>query len=100
MIGPERTAAEARRAPLSPQSNSPHALWWGIEHIENSKHPIQTGLDEVKLGFPTRPDWQAANHLLNRIKDEKGIDLRSSDNRITARSRLGTGLEYDPEMAS
>jgi len=43
----------------------------------------------VKLGFPTRPDWQAANHLLNRIKDEKGIDLRSSDNRYHCKIKTG-----------
>ncbi|WP_018236505.1 hypothetical protein [Ensifer sp. BR816] len=35
------------------------------------------------------PNWQAANHLLNRIKDEKGIDLRSSDNRYHCKIKTG-----------
>jgi hypothetical protein len=60
----------------------------GITVIDNpnQSHPYTLTQLSQRIGLP---NWQAANHLLNRIKDEKGIDLRSSDNRYHCKIKTG-----------
>lgn len=60
----------------------------GITVIDNpnQSHPYTLTQVSQRIGLP---NWQAANHLLNRIKDEKGIDLRSSDNRYHCKIKTG-----------
>lgn len=44
----------------------------------NKTHPYTLSVVGEKLGFP---GWYGANRLLERIKDEKSIDIKYSDNR-------------------
>ncbi|MGR9289890.1 hypothetical protein ACU8OS_15680 [Rhizobium leguminosarum] len=61
----------------------------GITVVDNpnQSHPYRLTQLSQRIGLPS---WRAANHLLNRITDEKGIDLRSSDNRYHCKIRPGT----------
>lgn len=60
----------------------------GISSINNpnQSHPLTITQVAQRLGFA---HWSGANKLINRIKDEKGIDLRSSDNAYHCRIRTG-----------
>jgi hypothetical protein len=60
----------------------------GITAVDNpnQSHPLTLTQLAQRLGLPS---WHSANHLLNRIKAEKGIDLRSSDNRYHCKIRTG-----------
>lgn len=53
----------------------------------NLSHPYTLTQVAQRLGFD---NWQAANKLLNRIRDEKGMDLRSTDNRYHCKIKTGT----------
>ncbi len=61
----------------------------GITSINNpnQSHPFTLTQLAGRIGLP---NWQAANKLLHRIKDEKGVDLRSTDNRYHCRIKTGT----------
>ncbi len=61
----------------------------GISSINNpnQSHPLTITQVAQRLGFG---HWTGANKLINRIKDEKGIDLRSSDNAYHCRIRTGS----------
>ncbi|MBD9498916.1 SIR2 family protein [Ensifer sp. ENS01] len=60
----------------------------GITVVDNpnQSHPYTLTQLSQRLGLP---NWQAANHLLNRIKEEKAIDLRSTDNRYHCKIKTG-----------
>lgn len=61
----------------------------GITSINNpnQSHPFTLTQLAGRIGLP---NWQAADKLLHRIKEEKGIDLRSTDNRYHCRIKTGT----------
>lgn len=61
----------------------------GITTVNNPNlsHPLTISQLAERVGLP---NWQALNKLINRIKDEQGIDLRSSDNRYHCRIKTGT----------
>lgn len=60
----------------------------GITVVDNpnQSHPYTLTQLSQRRGLP---NWQAANHLLNRIKEEKAIDLRSTDNRYHCKIKTG-----------
>nr|WP_246810508.1 SIR2 family protein [Ensifer sp. ENS08] len=60
----------------------------GITVVDNpnQSHPYTLTQLSQRLGLP---NWQAANHLLNRIKEEKAIGLRSTDNRYHCKIKTG-----------
>lgn len=61
----------------------------GITTVNNPNlsHPLTISQLAERVGLP---NWQALNKLINRIKDEQGIDLRSNDNRYHCRIKTGT----------
>lgn len=52
----------------------------------NQSHPFTISQVATRIKLP---NWQAVNKLINRIKDEKGVDLRSSDNKYHCRIKTG-----------
>lgn len=60
----------------------------GITTVENpnQSHPYTLTQVARRLGFN---NWQDANKILNRIKEETGVDLRSSDNRYHCKIKTG-----------
>lgn len=60
----------------------------GITSVENPNQNFPFTLTQVaqRLGFN---NWQEANKLLNKMKEEKGIDIRSSDNRYHCKIKTG-----------
>ncbi|OWZ89217.1 SIR2 family protein [Sinorhizobium sp. LM21] len=64
----------------------PKLLGITIVDNPNQSHPYTLTQLSQRLGLP---NWQAANHLLNRIKEEKAIDLRSTDNRYHCKIKTG-----------
>lgn len=61
----------------------------GITSVNNpnQSHPFTLTQLAKRIGLR---NWQAANKLIHRIKDEKGIDIRSSDNRYHCKIKTGT----------
>jgi hypothetical protein len=61
----------------------------GITVVDNpnQSHPLTITQLAGRLGLT---HWQPLNKLIHRIKAEKGIDLRSSDNRYHCRIKTGT----------
>lgn len=61
----------------------------GITTVNNANlsHPLTITQLAERVGLP---NWHALNKLINRVKEEKGIDLRSSDNRYHCRIKTGT----------
>ncbi len=61
----------------------------GITVVDNpnQSHPLTITQLADRLGLT---HWQPLNKLIHRIKTEKGIDLRSSDNRYHCRIKTGT----------
>jgi hypothetical protein len=62
----------------------------GIASVNNpnQSHPLTITQVAKRLGFS---HWSAANKLINHIKDEKKIDIRSSDNQYHCKIKTGTG---------
>ena len=60
----------------------------GITAVDNpnQSHPLTLTQVAQRLDLP---NWQAANKLLNKIKAEKGVDLRSTDNRYHCKIKTG-----------
>lgn len=60
----------------------------GITTVENpnQSHPYTLTQVAHRIGFK---NWQDANKILNRIKEDKGVDLRSTDNRYHCKIRTG-----------
>lgn len=61
----------------------------GITVVDNpnQSHPLTISQLAHRLGLP---NWQRLNKLIHKIKEEKGVDLRSSDNRYHCRIKIGT----------
>lgn len=61
----------------------------GITSISNpnQSHPFTITQITARIGLP---NWQATNRLITKIKDEKGIDLRSTDNRYHCKIKTGS----------
>lgn len=61
----------------------------GITSVNNpnQSHPFTLTQLAKRIGLP---NWQAANKIINRIKDETGVDLRSTDNRYHCKIKTGT----------
>ncbi|OCC25305.1 hypothetical protein MB02_01125 [Croceicoccus estronivorus] len=61
----------------------------GITAVENANqsHPFTLSQVAKRVGLP---NWQAVNKIINEIKDSKGIDLRSTDNRYHCKIKTGT----------
>lgn len=61
----------------------------GITFVENpnQSHPFTLSQVATRLKLD---NWQAANKILNQIKSETGIDLRSTDNRYHCKIKTGT----------
>lgn len=61
----------------------------GITPVENANqsHPFTLSQVAKRLNLP---NWQAVNKLINKIKDETGIDIRSFDNRYHCKIKTGT----------
>ncbi|KQB15301.1 SIR2 family NAD-dependent protein deacylase [Rhodobacter capsulatus] len=61
----------------------------GITAVSNPNfsHPLTISQLAQRVGLP---NWQALNKLIHRVREEKGIDLRSSDNRYQCRIKTGT----------
>lgn len=53
----------------------------------NQSHPLTISQLAHRLGLP---NWHSVNKLILRIKDEIGVDLRSTDNRFHCRIKTGT----------
>ena len=53
----------------------------------NTAYPYITTAISKKLGFET---WHGARQLINRIKQEKGVDITASDNQFHISVRSGT----------
>lgn len=64
----------------------PKLLGLTIIDTENKYHPYTLSMvaDQLELGA-----WQHADKLLKRIKEEKGVDLKASDNRYHCRIKTG-----------
>ncbi len=62
----------------------------GISSVSNpnQSHPLTITQVAKRLGFN---HWTAANKLIHRIKDEKKVDIRSSDNQYHCKIKTGTG---------
>ena len=60
----------------------------GISAVKNTNesHPLILSQVAERLGFSS---WHNANKLINQIKEEKGIDIRSSDNKYHERIKTG-----------
>lgn len=52
----------------------------------NKSHPFLLTAVGEQLGFQ---GWNKANHLLNKVKEETGIDLKCSDNRSHCAVKVG-----------
>ncbi len=63
----------------------------GITTVDNpnQSHPFTITQVAQRLGLP---NWHAVSKLLHQIKVEKGIDLRSTDNRYHCKIKTGTKL--------
>lgn len=61
----------------------------GITTVDNPNQSHPFTLTQVAQRLELQ-NWQAVNKLLNRIKEEKGIDLRSTDNRYHCKIKTGT----------
>ncbi len=61
----------------------------GITPVENTNqsHPFTLSQVAKRLGLP---NWQAVSKIINKIKEEVGIDMRSSDNRYHCKIKTGT----------
>lgn len=53
----------------------------------NQSHPLTISQLAQRLGLP---NWQAVHKLINKVKLDSGVDLRSSDNRYHCRIKTGT----------
>lgn len=60
----------------------------GISSISNpnQSHPLTISQVATRLGFS---HWMGANKLVNKIKEDKGIDLRSTDNAYHCKIKTG-----------
>lgn len=61
----------------------------GITPVENANQSHPFTLTQVAKRLKI-PNWQAANKLINQIKDVTGTDLRSTDNRYHCKIKTGT----------
>lgn len=66
----------------------PKLLGIAITSTPNQTHPLTISQVATRLGFS---HWSKANTLINKIKEEKGIDLRSSDNKFHCQIKTGAG---------
>jgi hypothetical protein len=66
----------------------PKLLGIAVTSNPNQTHPLTISQVATRLGFT---HWSGANKLVNRIKEEKGIDLRSSDNAFHCQIKTGPG---------
>lgn len=74
-------------SPSAHSANYPYSLTEVAEHVTGN----------------SKAYWEAANALLKRIKAEKGIDIKASDNRYHCRlktSKQGKASCYSPELVS
>lgn len=69
------------------QDHLPTLLGITSANNPNLSHPFTLTQLARRIGLP---NWQAANKLLHQIKDETGIDLRSSDNSYHCKIKTGT----------
>ena len=69
-------------------SELPKLLGIAITNNPNHTHPLTITQVAKRLGFN---HWSGANKLVNRAKDETGIDLRSSDNSYHCQIKTGPG---------
>lgn len=60
----------------------------GITTVDNpnQSHPYTLSQIAKRIGFAT---WHPVNKIINKIKDETGIDLRSTDNRYHCKIKTG-----------
>lgn len=60
----------------------------GITSVNNANqsHPFTLSQVAARIGLP---NWNAAGKLINKIKEDKNIDLRSSDNKYHCKIRTG-----------
>ncbi|GHF48391.1 hypothetical protein GCM10017056_19920 [Seohaeicola zhoushanensis] len=66
----------------------PKLLGIALATNPNQTHPLTISQVATRLGYK---HWSGANKLVNRIKDEKGVDLRSSDNVYHCQIKTGPG---------
>lgn len=61
----------------------------GITSVSNpnQSHPLTITQVAKRVGVP---NWSRVNKLVDRIKEEKGIDLKSSDNRFHCKIKTGS----------
>ena len=69
------------------QDHLPSLLGITNANNPNLTHPFTLTQLAKRIGLP---NWQAANKLINQIKDEKDVDLRSTDNRYHCKIKTGT----------
>jgi len=65
----------------------PTLLGITVVNNPNQSHPLTITQLAQRLGLP---NWQAVQKIIHQIKEEKGEDLRSSDNRYHCRIKTGT----------
>ena len=66
----------------------PKLLGISVAENPNQTHPLTITQVARRLGFS---HWSGANKLVIQIKDEMGIDLRSSDNKYHCQIKTGPG---------
>ncbi len=66
----------------------PNLLGISLAENPNQTHPLTITQVATRLGFN---HWHPANVILNKIKADKGIDLRSTDNRYHCQIKTGPG---------
>lgn len=72
------------------ESSEEFAKLFGIADLEpatefSARYPYNLTEVGKKLGFPA---WHGANALISRLKDESGIDIKSSDNQYHCKVRI------------
>jgi hypothetical protein len=70
------------------ESELPRMLGLTVADNDNKHHPYTLSMvaDELGLGA-----WQHVDKLIKKIRDEKGVDLKSSDNKFHCRIKTGKG---------
>ncbi|MCW2370422.1 SIR2 family protein [Sphingobium sp. B11D3D] len=60
----------------------------GITHADdvNKSHPYTLSIVGEKLGYSS---WNGANKLIEKVKSEKGLDIKASDNRYHCAVKVG-----------
>ena len=61
----------------------------GITPIENPNQTHPFTLTQVARRLKL-PNWQAANKIINEVRERMGVDLRSTDNRYHCKIKTGT----------